>query len=36
MDHEHDAYDWWPADIDAWPMQADEPLRRMAKLLAGD
>jgi ADP-ribose pyrophosphatase YjhB (NUDIX family) len=33
-DDEHDAFDWWPADIDAWPEHADEPLRRMARLLA--
>jgi 8-oxo-dGTP diphosphatase len=33
-DHEHDAYAWWPADLDAWPAEADEPLRRMAGLLA--
>lgn len=35
MDHEHDAYAWWPADIDAWPAEADAPLRSMAKLLTG-
>ena len=34
MDEEHDAFAWWPADVDAWPAEADEPLRRMAKLLA--
>lgn len=33
MDPEHDAYAWWPADVDEWPDEADEPLRRMAKLL---
>jgi len=33
-DAEHDAHAWWPADIDAWPEEADEPLRRMASLLA--
>jgi ADP-ribose pyrophosphatase YjhB (NUDIX family) len=33
-DHEHDAYAWWPAAIDEWPPEADEPLRRMAGLLA--
>jgi 8-oxo-dGTP diphosphatase len=33
-DHEHDAHAWWPADIGAWPDEADEPLRRMAALLA--
>jgi 8-oxo-dGTP diphosphatase len=32
-DHEHDAYAWWPADPQAWPDEADEPLRRMAGLL---
>jgi ADP-ribose pyrophosphatase YjhB (NUDIX family) len=34
MDDEHDAYAWWPADVAAWPDEADEPLRRMATLLA--
>lgn len=34
MDHEHDDCAWWPADVDAWPVEADEPLRRMASLLA--
>lgn len=34
MDPEHDAYAWWPADIGDWPAEADEPLRRMASLLA--
>jgi ADP-ribose pyrophosphatase YjhB (NUDIX family) len=33
-DSEHDAHAWWPADIDRWPAEADEPLRRMAALLA--
>jgi ADP-ribose pyrophosphatase YjhB (NUDIX family) len=33
-DPEHDEHAWWPADVDAWPAEADEPLRRMAKLLA--
>jgi 8-oxo-dGTP diphosphatase len=33
-DHEHDAHAWWPADIDAWPDEADDVLRRMARLLA--
>jgi 8-oxo-dGTP pyrophosphatase MutT (NUDIX family) len=32
-DHEHDAYAWWPADIDDWPAEADEPLRTVARLL---
>jgi 8-oxo-dGTP diphosphatase len=34
-DAEHDEYAWWPADVSAWPEEADEPLRRMATLLAG-
>jgi ADP-ribose pyrophosphatase YjhB (NUDIX family) len=34
MDNEHDAYAWWPADVGDWPPEADEPLRRMATLLA--
>lgn len=34
MDHEHDAHAWWPADPADWPEEADEPLRRMASLLA--
>jgi 8-oxo-dGTP diphosphatase len=33
-DHEHDAFDWWPAEVQRWPDHADEPLRRMATLLA--
>ena len=32
-DHEHDAYAWWPAQIDQWPADASEPLRRMANWL---
>jgi 8-oxo-dGTP diphosphatase len=33
-DAEHDEFAWWPADVSAWPAEADEPLRRMATLLA--
>src|SRR4051794_12033998 len=33
-DAEHDAHAWWPADIAEWPAEADEPLRRMASMLA--
>ncbi|HEX3434489.1 MAG TPA: NUDIX hydrolase [Solirubrobacteraceae bacterium] len=32
-DHEHDAYDWWPADIDQWPAEAGDALPRMARWL---
>jgi 8-oxo-dGTP diphosphatase len=34
-DHEHDEFAWWPADLERWPSEADEPLRRMAALLSG-
>jgi 8-oxo-dGTP diphosphatase len=33
-DHEHDAFAWWPPDVERWPEEADEPLRRMAMLLS--
>lgn len=33
-DHEHDAFAWWPAEIERWPDEADAPLRAMATLLA--
>jgi ADP-ribose pyrophosphatase YjhB (NUDIX family) len=33
-DHEHDAFAWWPAEIDEWPPEADPALRRMARLLS--
>ena len=32
-DSEHDEYAWWPADVGAWPPEADEPLRRTAQLV---
>jgi 8-oxo-dGTP diphosphatase len=32
-DHEHDEYAWWPAEIDEWPAEAEESLRRMAHWL---
>ena len=34
-DHEHDEFAWWPAEVEDWPAEADEPLRRMGSLLAG-
>ncbi|MEA2199034.1 MAG: 8-oxo-dGTP diphosphatase [Solirubrobacteraceae bacterium] len=33
-DEEHDAFAWWPADVARWPPEADDPLRRVAVLLA--
>ena len=33
-DDEHDAHAWWPADPDEWPAEGDEPLRRVARLIA--
>lgn len=32
-DAEHDEYAWWPADVAAWPPEADEVLRRVARML---
>ena len=34
-DAEHDAHAWWPADVDAWPPEADPALRLLGRLLAG-
>jgi ADP-ribose pyrophosphatase YjhB (NUDIX family) len=34
-DHEHDEWAWWPADPDAWPDEADDRLKLMARLLGG-
>ena len=33
-DEEHDEFAWWPADVDRWPDEADDPLRLMARLLS--
>lgn len=33
-DDEHDAHAWWPADVEAWPPEADPALRHLARLLA--
>lgn len=33
-DAEHDAFAWWPADVEHWPPEADDPLRRVGDLLA--
>jgi hypothetical protein len=32
-DHEHDAFAWWPRDIDHWPAHAEDGVRRMARLV---
>jgi 8-oxo-dGTP diphosphatase len=34
-DHEHDDFAWWPEDVMRWPVEGDEPLRRMALMLSG-
>jgi 8-oxo-dGTP diphosphatase len=34
-DAEHDEFAWWPAEVERWPQEADEPLRRTAALLGG-
>ena len=33
-DHEHDAFAWWPRDIDDWPGEAGEILPLMARWLS--
>jgi 8-oxo-dGTP diphosphatase len=33
-DSEHDSYAWWPAELEDWPVEADEPLRRIGALLS--
>jgi 8-oxo-dGTP diphosphatase len=33
-DHEHDAFAWWPPEIDDWPAEAGEALPRMARWLS--
>jgi 8-oxo-dGTP diphosphatase len=33
-DHEHDAFAWWPREIDAWPAEAGDALPRMARWLS--
>lgn len=34
-DPEHDAHEWWPADVDAWPDHAEPTLRALARLVEG-
>jgi 8-oxo-dGTP diphosphatase len=33
-DPEHDEFAWWPCELERWPVEGDEPLRRMGALLA--
>jgi len=33
-DAEHDAFAWWPAEVERWPAEADEPLRGLATMLS--
>ena len=33
-DHEHDAFAWWPREIDEWPEESGEALARMARWLS--
>jgi 8-oxo-dGTP pyrophosphatase MutT (NUDIX family) len=33
-DHEHDAFAWWPSDIEEWPADAGEALSRMGRWLS--
>jgi 8-oxo-dGTP diphosphatase len=33
-DPEHDDHAWWPADVDDWPAEADEVLRRVGRMLS--
>jgi len=34
-DEEHDAFAWWPREIDEWPPEAGDVLPRMARWLEG-
>jgi 8-oxo-dGTP pyrophosphatase MutT (NUDIX family) len=34
-DPEHDAHEWWPADVDAWPAHAEPALRGLARAVQG-
>lgn len=34
-DPEHDAHEWWPADVDAWPDHAEPALRALARAVLG-
>ena len=32
-DEEHDAFAWWPPEVERWPAEADAPLRSIGALL---
>jgi hypothetical protein len=34
-DPEHEEFAWWPSEVESWPPEGDEPLRRMGAMLAG-
>ena len=33
-DPEHETFAWWPSEVEHWPPEGDEPLRRMGAMLA--
>lgn len=33
-DAEHDAFAWWPREVERWPAEADAPLRLMGAMLS--
>ena len=33
-DAEHDAFAWWPPEVERWPAEADAPLRLVGSMLA--
>lgn len=33
-DPEHEEFAWWPSELERWPPEGDEPLRRMGAMLA--
>jgi 8-oxo-dGTP diphosphatase len=35
-DAEHDEFAWWPREIDEWPVEAEAPLRLMARWLSAE
>jgi 8-oxo-dGTP pyrophosphatase MutT (NUDIX family) len=35
-DSEHEEFAWWPNEVEQWPPEGDEPLRRMGAMLAAE